>query len=271
MKNLNRVFRKYRNPLLLITFAMPVVVLTILVTFIYGTINGSIVVLWISYTLLALVFGRVYCGYVCQFGMIQRFFNLIGEVLFKKPFEIPKRLDRYMRIFKYVFTSVLIIWSMFKLRILISDFPFSQYSDFWNDLGFIEGMLDWTIGIFIISAVIGSIMFKSFYCKYFCLKGSVFGLLSNVSASRVKVDKSKCTECKLCTINCPMNIQVHTLEAVKSMDCMHCQQCIAVCPRKAINNSFMGTAVSPAILMSITVITFILLLLVSSYLLNIVK
>ena len=265
MKNLSRVFGKYRSPLLLITFAMPIVMLIILATFLNETIIGSIVVLWISYTLLALLFGRAYCGYICPIGLKQRFFNFIGELLFVQPFEIPIKLDKYMRMFKYVFTLVLIIWSLLKLRILIGDNPLSQYSELWNELGFIEGMLDWTMAIMFLLTIIGSITVKYFYCKYFCIKGSVFGLLSNVCASRLKIDKSKCTECKLCTINCPMNIQVHTLETVKSMDCLSCQQCVAVCPEKAINNTFMGMAVSPAIIIPIVIIGFIILLFAFSY------
>ncbi|KUO70301.1 MAG: hypothetical protein APF77_16560 [Clostridia bacterium BRH_c25] len=264
MKHISRIFRKYRNPLLLATFAVPIVTLILLAAFINKAITSSIVVLWISYILLALLFGRAYCGYICPIGLKQRFFNFVGELIFKEPFEIPKRLDKYMRMFKYIVASVLIIWSLFKLRILIGDNPLSQYSELWNELGFIEGMLDWVMIILFLSTIIGSITIKYFYCKYFCIKGSVFGLLSNVCAFRLKVDKNKCTECKSCSMNCPMNIRVHTLETVKSMDCLRCQQCVAVCSEKAINNTFMGMAISPAVLIPVIIIAFIILLYVFS-------
>lgn len=267
MNRLGSVFCKFKKPLMAITFALPVILTLILIFFLDGIIEKSIVVVWLSYMLLSLLFGRVYCGFMCVPGMVQRFFNLIGEVLFKKALQIPPKIDKYLRMFKYLFVTFLIIWSIVKLKILINDHvPFSQYSDLWNNLGFKEGMLDWTFGVFIIVTIIGSIIFKSFYCKYFCLKGSALGLISKISVSRLKLDKNKCIQCGLCTMNCPMNIPVHTLEAVKSMECRHCQQCVAVCPKRALDNTFWGKPITPAVLIPITIIVFILFLLIFSYL-----
>lgn len=259
MKKLNRIFRKYRNPLLIVTFLLPIVMVNVINDFL--SIQESILVLWSSYILFALLFNRAYCGYICQFGMIQRFFNIIGEFLFKKSFQLPPNLDKFLRTFKYVFAFVLILWSIVKLEFLISDFPFNQYSVFWDSLGRLEGALDITVGLFILSAIIGSILVKSFYCKYFCIKGAVFGLLSKRSAAHLKIDQDQCTGCRLCTMNCPMNLEVHTMETNKAMDCINCYQCMAACPKKAIKTTFMGTEVSPMIFIPISILSFVLLLL----------
>lgn len=258
MKKLSRVLHKYKNPLLIVTFPLPILMLIVLNGFL--NIQESILALWISYLLFALLFNRVYCGYICQFGMFQRFFNIIGEIIFKKSFRPPEGLDKLLRMFKYIFVFVLIPWSIVKLEFLISDFPFNQYSIFWDSLGRLEGALDITVGLLILSSIIGSVLVKSFYCKYLCIKGAVFGLIATRSASHLKIDRDKCISCKVCTSNCPMNLQVHAMETNKIMDCINCYQCIAVCPKKAIHHTFFGAVTSPVIFIPVSILTFVVLL-----------
>lgn len=264
MKNSSHYFCNFLSPLMGATFISPILLLFIL--FASDKFEVSIEVFWLSYIILVLFFGRVYCGFMCLPGMVQRLCNLIGKIIFKKSFIMPEKLDKYMKLFKYIFSSIVVIWSILKLKILINGYvPFDQYTEIWDNLGYVQNLLDWTVTTCIIVAIVGSIIYKSFFCKYFCLKGSVLGLTSNLSTSRIKIDISKCTNCKLCTMNCPMNIQVNTTETVKSMDCIHCQQCVIVCPKKAISNTFWGIHISPIVLIPLIIVTFILLLLVLPY------
>jgi polyferredoxin len=55
--------------------------------------------------LLALVFGRVFCGGVCPLGAIQ-------ELVVLKPVQIPRRLDRTLGWLKYVYLVVAIYFAV---------------------------------------------------------------------------------------------------------------------------------------------------------------
>lgn len=55
-----------------------------------------------------------------------------------------------------------------------------------------------------------------------------------------KIDKCKCTKCKLCTMVCPVMIIDHkteypTIKEDKKENCLKCQHCLAVCPTGALS------------------------------------
>ncbi|WP_394326091.1 hypothetical protein [Methanosarcina horonobensis] len=66
--------------------------------------------------------------------------------------------------------------------------------------------------------------------------------------------------CKLCTKNCPSNLEVHKMKKVISAECFNCQKCIAVCPKKgALTNSFAGRKIPLGLFVAMAGMVFILL------------
>ncbi|WP_052292789.1 4Fe-4S binding protein [Aminobacterium colombiense] len=54
-------------------------------------------------------------------------------------------------------------------------------------------------------------------------------------------DSSKCIDCKLCTKNCPMSLDVNAMVRLGDMyssECISCGACVDVCPKKVIFFSF---------------------------------
>lgn len=263
---LKLVFKKLKKPLIIVSFVLPIVF-----TMFLGHNNNwkiSIIIIWVWYLILSLLLGRIYCGYMCITGMIQRFFDLIGDILIKKRIEINEKIDKYLRSIKYIFIILIIVWSIILSKILLMDgIPIRQYSELWDNLGFEKGFLGWTTMAFSISMIIGSIFIKSFYCKYLCLKGSIMGIMSNIGFSRFKIDSNKCTNCGLCTQNCPMNIKLDELKTLKSMDCIRCMQCVAICPPKAIYLKIFGILINPSllwVLLPVMIIIMVLFLYIST-------
>lgn len=76
------------------------------------------------------------------------------------------------------------------------------------------------------------------FCKYVCPIPVLMKLGSRFSIWKINIDKEKCTECKLCEINCPMNIQLLSYmknnQRINSSECIACQQCVNTCPEGAI-------------------------------------
>jgi ferredoxin-type protein NapH len=58
---------------------------------------------------------------------------------------------------------------------------------------------------------------------------------------RLVADASACAECKKCTSNCPMSLNVNGMVQIKKMEhaeCILCGTCVDNCAQKAIRYSF---------------------------------
>ena len=49
--------------------------------------------------ILAILFGPVFCGWICPFGTVQEWFGKIGKRIFKRKYNnfIPYSIDRWLR------------------------------------------------------------------------------------------------------------------------------------------------------------------------------
>jgi ferredoxin-type protein NapH len=72
------------------------------------------------------------------------------------------------------------------------------------------------------------------FCKYVC---PIVGFLkpsASVSMTRIGIKNDKCTKCRKCTVNCPMDIDVMRYvqqgKKVLSTECVLCLTCTSVCP-----------------------------------------
>ena len=84
-------------------------------------------------------------------------------------------------------------------------------------------------------------------CHYICWMAPFMILgrkIRNVfkwPALRLKADADKCIDCKRCTKNCPMNLDVNAMVQAGAMDdseCILCGTCIDGCPKEVIHYSF---------------------------------
>ena len=74
-----------------------------------------------------------------------------------------------------------------------------------------------------------------FWCRYICPLGGLLGLVSRVSLFRRTVDQEKCTRCRRCARECPVNaIDPEGEYASDPAECTLCLQCVEGCPTGAI-------------------------------------
>ena len=58
---------------------------------------------------------------------------------------------------------------------------------------------------------------------------------------RLKVDKSKCINCKTCAKNCPMSLDVNGMVgsgSIENSECILCGSCVENCKKGVIKYSF---------------------------------
>lgn len=194
--------------------------------------------------LFGILFGRLICGFLCPFGFIQ---DLLHKIPVPK-IKISSKIDGYLRYLKYIVLILMVII----LPMLVRDkygsgTPyFCKYICPEGTLGAgiplliknnslrmaIGALFNWKIGIMITILVLSIITYRPF-CKYLCPLGAFYGLFNKFSFYQLKVDKEKCTGCKVCEKSCKMGVKI--TEDINSAECIRCGECIDVCKFNAID------------------------------------
>lgn len=201
-------------------------------------------------SLFAVIFGRLICGFLCPFGLIQ-------DLLFKIPFVKKVRElkgEKLLRCFRFIILAVfVIILPMFVIDITGLGKPW--FCKYICPVGTLEGgiplvlmnktlrsaigfLFKWKVTILIAILIFSIIIYRPF-CRYICPLGAIYGLFNKISFVSYKVDKSKCTKCGVCQKTCKLNIKVY--ENPNSMDCIRCGECIEACSVNALKMAKPGT------------------------------
>lgn len=185
--------------------------------------------------------GRVVCGFLCPFGLIQELLHKIPSPKIKK-----NNITRKLSWCKYVILAVFVIAipAFYAVRRL----PLPAFCKFICPAGTLEGAvmllihpansdlremtggLFWwkfTVMILILTACV--FVFRAF-CRFLCPLGALYSLFAKIALLGVRVDLPKCTDCGACVKYCPVDIR-----KVGDRECVQCGNCIDVCPEKAIS------------------------------------
>ena len=196
-------------------------------------VAASSVVLLVIVLVIALVFRRSFCGYICPFGALQEWFGKIGGAIWKKGRPVmPLWLDRPARYLKYVVLAVFAGLSWYTASLAIRPYdPWVAYmhlssSDLWGAI-----TTEFAIGFVVLGvSLVGSIVYDRFFCKYLCPMGAILAITSPLSVFKVRRNADTCTNCKACDKACPVNVKVSTVETVKDPECIDCSLCVEACP-----------------------------------------
>jgi len=169
---------------------------------------------------LVIIFGNIYCGYICPFGAAQ---ELLGYVLpgrFKQP--IPPEPMQKARFVKYVVLLVLIIvFFLSRDRTTLSADPLISIFNLRPSLlrfsiyDFRSASLNWQSSVWaiVVVALIGSVFYSRFWCRYLCPGGAFLSLLNNVAILKRYLPAKRYGRCEF------------GLTAKDRMDCIQCDRC----------------------------------------------
>ncbi|MGI9627559.1 MAG: 4Fe-4S binding protein [Longimicrobiales bacterium] len=162
-----------------------------------------------------LIWGRVFCGFLCPFGALQDFLDwLVPEGLKRR---LPDRVHQRAYLLKYGVLLVVLVPAAMGSRASIYQFvePFGTVFLFSP-----SGIL-WTIALAFLAL---SAVIPRFYCRYVCPLGAALALGSLFSIRRIR-RVEHCDYCQVCEQSCPTR-------AIKGpeidfKECVRCNICEA--------------------------------------------
>lgn len=219
--------------------------------------------------LLTLVFGRVWCGWLCPFGTVLDVFSPAHKKKTKpEPPESLRRikfgiligilfaallgnltllvLDPLTLLFRTITISV---WPAIDQAIIAIEEALFPVPFLQEPLSEVDAFLRPSIfpvspsfyrdallyGAVFIAILLLNLISERFWCRYLCPLGGLLGLLSKVSIFKRNV-KNACGNCKLCDRACPTGaVRVDQGFSSDPGECILCMQCVEDCPKNAIN------------------------------------
>lgn len=185
--------------------------------------------------------GRMICGWLCPFGLIQ-------DLLYRIPTPKLKKgpLTRALSMLKYILLAVFVF--LIPIAYAMKDIPLPAFCKYICPAGTLEGGLTllanevnagwfsmlgpiftWKF-LLTVSILTGCVFVFRVFCRFLCPLGALYGLFNRVSCLGIRLDESKCTACGRCEGVCRVDIR-----QVGDRECISCGECVNVCPTKAIS------------------------------------
>lgn len=179
--------------------------------------------------ILSILFGPVFCGWVCPLGTLQEWVGKIGKKLFKRRYNhfVPARIDNILRYLRYgVLAWVLYVTATSGTLIFEAYDPYFALFNFWST------EVAWSALAILGLVLVLSIFVERPWCKYACPYGAVLGITNVFRVFSIKRSETTCKADGACSIMCPMNIPVDSQKVVRNHQCISCLECTseAVCP-----------------------------------------
>jgi polyferredoxin len=226
----------------------------------------------IAVVVLTIIFGRVFCGWICPLGTLN---NIAGSLKKRKtdaPVKNWHRVKYYILIFFLTsslftlqFAGIMDPISLIIRSFSLSVYPLSNYGvrsffDAIYNLN-IRSITDISepvysvlkksivsfqqpfynqaifIGVLFFSILGLNLVEKRFWCKYLCPLGALLGMLSRFSILRRSVSEG-CNSCGACASVCQGNAAPDKKEKWKDTECLYCWNCDDVCPQNAVSFGF---------------------------------
>ena len=185
-------------------------------------LNDLPLLLVASFTVLTtIVFGRVFCGFLCPFGALQDFLTKLVPRRVQR--RVPDQWHRPGLLVKYVALGVILVPALLGAHTSI----YSYFEPFGTVFFLSPSVVLWSIALGFLAA---SAVVPRFYCRYVCPLGAALALGSLVAVKRIgRVEQ--CTHCKVCENACPTGA-IRGAE-IDFKECVRCNTCETLLIEKA--------------------------------------
>lgn len=167
--------------------------------------------------LVAVLFGRVYCGYICPMNTLMQPVEWLSKRLHIQTSNIPKFLKT--GIVAWIALAVTIIFMILSKKVLNVNIP--------------------VLIVWLILSVVITIKYKQeAFHNYICPFGLLQKLAGRFSIFSHRVTDSKCIGCRACEEVCLTNsikVEADKYAVINKTYCLQCSECKNICPTNAIS------------------------------------
>lgn len=193
--------------------------------------------------LFGIVLGRLVCGFLCPFGLVQ---DLLHKIPLPKG-AVPKKIDRPARYIKYIVLLVMVI--LLPMVAAGSKIPLPYFCKYICPAGTLGGgiphmignpglrqaaglLFQWKVCLLLV-ILAASIPICRPFCRYLCPLGAFYAVFSRFGFFQMHLDEGRCTGCKQCECACPMAVEI--TKNINSPECIRCGKCRSICPAQAVS------------------------------------
>ena len=179
--------------------------------------------------LAALIFGRVFCSWICPINTLQQWSDKLWRP--RDRWLLPKAILWYVLVAELVTTLILgsPLWVFLSPPGLVGreimTFIFFR-------------TLAWE-GIVVVVVLLANLLTKRLFCRFLCPLGALLGLMGAKRRWAMVLNSSTCTGCRRCDRVCPLGLQPSMGES-SSLVCWNCGQCSDVCHEDGLNFVWSG-------------------------------
>ncbi len=227
---------------------------------------------------LTLLFGRVWCGWICPLGTVLEW--LAPRRRRSKAPPESWRIIKYLLLVIILFAALLgnqtlmildpitilnrtmatAIWPALHSAVLQTEAFLYQFSPLWGVLDLLHNSLTRPLfqeiqPVFSLTMLVALLFAglvalnwwaQRFWCRYLCPLGGLLGLVSKLSLVRRKVSDD-CVQCARCSHQCPTGtIDLHDNFRSDPAECIVCFDCLVDCSRSEIGFHWQLPAWRPA-------------------------
>ncbi len=203
--------------------------------------------IWAVLTIvLTIIFGRVFCGWICPFGASHQFVGYLGNKGRKVKDRINSNRYRKAALLKYLFLIAFLVAAAIPLGTntvlftgLLDPIPFFHRSiniillpiiDKSFNLLSVEPRLyegAFLIGILFTAAIFMNLLIPRFYCRFICPTGALLGLIGKYSIWRIGKTEATCSNCMQCENSCEGACEPS--KQIRINECVLCLNCYDQC------------------------------------------
>jgi polyferredoxin len=216
--------------------------------------------------LLTLIFGRVWCGWLCPLGTILEWLGPRRSS--RRPPPESWRAIKYLLLFAILFAALLgnqtlvvldpitifnrtlttAVWPAVRYSVVAVEGFLYQFPILWGPLDAVHANLIQPLFLGVqplfATAALVALLFAGlvalnwwaprFWCRYLCPLGGLLGLVSKLSLLRREVDDD-CVQCARCGRECPTGT-IDPADNYRSdpAECIVCYDCLVDCPQASL-------------------------------------